>query len=263
MILFTGSGALANTFAKYYDCEIISARLLDDDTLSKKFAEADVVIHNAALINSDDISMFIEGNFLLTRRILEIVQKVKPDIKFINISSMSFLKDENNYLDPLEMSNYAFSKYISELFCLKYCIKNIINLRFSTLFYSDFRRDGLSKLVHECVLDKRITIYNKGEAVRDFIPIEIAAQYLYKVTQMAVFPKVINIVSGKATSFNYFAEKLMALIPGSQIINIEVETSDILSTFSKNGIQSLGEIHYDFDMFVEKYTLNLNEDINI
>jgi nucleoside-diphosphate-sugar epimerase len=263
MILFTGSGALATTFAKYYDCEIISARLLDDRSLSKRVKNAKVIIHNAALIDSSDISKLIESNFILTKRIVEIAKRVKPDIKIINISSMSFLKDEYRYLDPLEMSGYAFSKYISELFCLKHSIKNIINVRFSTIFYGDYRRDGLSKLAHDYVLGKKATIYNNGEAVRDFIPLEIAVQYLYKLTQLKTIVTNINIVSGKEISFNYFVNKLTVLKPETKIINIQAETSKVLSVFSKDGIESLGEIQYNIDELFERYILKLNENINI
>ncbi|WP_427875249.1 NAD-dependent epimerase/dehydratase family protein [Flavobacterium sp. MMS24-S5] len=263
MILFTGSGAIANTFAKYYDCEIISARSMDDDTLANKIKVADVIIHNAALINSNDLSEFVDANFILTKRILEIISTIKPKIKFINLSSMSFLKDENQYLNSKEMSNYAFSKYLNELFCLKYPIENISNVRFSTIFYGDFRRDGLSKIVYDCFFEKKITIYNNGEAIRDFIPIEIAVQYLYKLTNLKTLPKIINIVSGRETSFKYFVNKLVELNPEIEIFNIEIETPKILSEFSKSGIAELGEIDFNIDELFEKYALEINENINI
>lgn len=262
MILFTASGALAKEFNEQYDCKIISARFLDDQKLSENIKNASVIIHNAALIVSDDLGKFVDDNFILTKRIVDLTIKHNPNVKFLNISSMSFLKNEMEYLDIDAMSNYAFSKYLSELYCLKQFL-NICNVRFSTLFYGDQKRDGLSNLAYEAVTKKEITIYNSGEAKRDFIPINIAAQYLFKLIRMDVLPKIINIVSGNATEFGLFVQKVSEFDNTIKINNIISKTPEVLHDFSKDGIKSLGEIDFSIEDFFEKYILRLNESSNL
>ncbi|PTT13228.1 hypothetical protein DBR27_05295, partial [Flavobacterium sp. HMWF030] len=104
MILFTASGALAEAFCDQYDCKIISARLMEDKELSENIKKATVIVHNAALIVSDDLGKFVNDNFGLTKKIVDMALKCNPNVKFINISSMSFLKDDENYMDPQSMS---------------------------------------------------------------------------------------------------------------------------------------------------------------
>ena len=77
MILFTGSGAIAECFKNFFPCKIISARALNDDDLTSHILSVDVIIHNAALINAESFKDYIEANFILTKRILDLVYKIK------------------------------------------------------------------------------------------------------------------------------------------------------------------------------------------
>jgi len=115
MILFTGTGALSSAFANLYPCNIVSTRFLDDIKLEKLISSSNTIVHNAAIISSQNLSSYIEGNFILTKRILDLAYNVNPNIRFINISSMSILKTSNTYLETTEMSNYALSKYFSAM----------------------------------------------------------------------------------------------------------------------------------------------------
>lgn len=262
MILFTASGALAEAFCNQYDCKIISARLVEDKELSENIKKATVIVHNAALIVSDDLGKFVNDNFGLTKKIVDMALKCNPNVKFINISSMSFLKDDENYMDPQSMSNYAFSKYLAELYCLKQSL-SVCNVRFSTLFYGDHKKDGLSNLAYQAITKKEIVIYNNAEARRDFIPIDIAAQYLFKLVKTSVMPKILNIVSGKSIEFNFFVKKIIEFDNTVKINNMITLTPDVLHTFSHEGIRNLGEINFDIEDSFKKYILKLYESFNI
>ncbi|NQX99193.1 MAG: NAD-dependent epimerase/dehydratase family protein, partial [Flavobacteriales bacterium] len=194
MILFTGSGSIAEAYKEQYDCEIISARKITDEELISWILKSKIIIHNSALINSINLQELIESNFILTQRILNLVYEFNPSIRFINISSMSFLKSHDNYLETRDMSNYAFSKFITEQFCLRHPLKDITNIRFSTLFYKNEDKDGISKLIADSEKFKKITLLNEGKAKRDILPLNIAVEYLKKITQITCLEKTINVV---------------------------------------------------------------------
>ena len=264
MILFTASGALASAYAELFPCKIVSARRLSDDILSELLTQTDVVVHNAAVINTENLSDLIDGNFLLTKRILDLAFRVNLKIRFINISSMSILKDTDSYLNPQEMSNYAFSKYIAEQYCLRQPLsKSVVNVRFSTLFYESPDRDGLSKLAFEAATKKEINLFNNGEAKRDFIPIYVAAQYLFKLTQKSFTKKTINIASGEPLSFKHFVDLIVKTDPSVKINNQEVKTVDVLSNFSKQDILELDKIDFDMDAVFIKYLKSLYANLNL
>lgn len=264
MILFTGSGAISECFLEYFPCKIISARNLSDDDLSNWILKADVIIHNAAIIKSDNFKDYIDANFILTKRILDLVTKIKPSVKFINISSMSILSSSDEYLQVNEMSDYAFSKFISEKYCFKNSIVKVTNVRFSTIFYGNEKRDGISKLIYDCAKNNEITIYNNGSALRDIIPLRILCHYLYKLSILEIYCKTINIASGNSTSFMDIANILKTKNEKLKINNvIDSNIVEVLSNFPKNNLDFLGVIDFDLKNEILKIYDKLSEDINL
>jgi hypothetical protein len=264
MILFTGSGAISECFLEYFPCKIISARNLSNYDLSNWILKADVIIHNAAIIKSENFKDYIDGNFILTKRILDLVTEIKPSIKFINISSMSILSSSDEYLQVNEMSDYAFSKFISEKYCLKNPIVKCANVRFSTILYGNEKRDGISKLIYDCVKNNEITIYNNGSALRDIIPLKIICHYLYKLSISEINFKTINIASGYSTSFMDIANILKAKNEKLKINNLTAPNLvEVLSNFPEKKLDLLGVI--DFDLKSEILTIydKLSESVNL
>ena len=257
MILFTGSGALSEAFAKQFKCQIISARTLDDAQLTEWLKKATVVIHNAAAIQADSLGAFVEANFGLTKWILDLIFLLNPNIRFFNISSMSLLHDADTYLSPDKMTDYAFSKFLSELYCQKHPLsinhQNVVNIRFSTLFYADAARDGLSKLGFDAVKNKKITLINQGIALRDFIPIHVAAAYLKKLTERSFLPSILNIASGQPLNFKHFADLILKHDPSVKMDNIAMPTQNVLCDFSTTALEHLGKITFDMDAVFETY----------
>ena len=262
MILFTGGGSFAQKFKELFTCTIISARNLDDISLVEYLSKANIIIHNSAIIKGNSFKEFIEGNFLLTKRILDLANEINPNVRFINISSMSILDNDVDYLSTHLMSDYAFSKFISEQYCLKHFHQNLINVRFSTIFFENFKKDGFSKLILDSFSDK-ITIYNSGLAERDVIPLRIAVQYLNKLCYSDLQSKIVNIASGSALSFNYLSSLILKLNDKVVIQNIECELAEILKTFSKKDIIRLGEIEFSIEEEFTNYYKKLNESFNL
>ena len=261
MILFTASGALSAAFAKQYPCQIISTRKLNDDELTEKLKTATVVIHNAALLQANVLSEYMDANYGLTKRILDLTYKINPNVRFINVSSMSFLETADAYLPTEKMTNYAFSKYQAEQYCIEHPLskkhKNVTNVRFSTLFYKDETRDGLSKLGSDAVHKKQISLINNGNAKRDFIPLDIAAAYLKKLTITNVLPLIINVASGKSLSFKHFSDLILKRDPSVKCLNLEQKTVNVLSDFPIDTLKELGEIEFDIDLEFSEYLLQL------
>lgn len=262
MILFTGGGSIAQKFEQLFTCTIISARNLDDTNLVAYLSTANIIIHNAAIIKGNSFKDFIEGNFLLTKRILDLANVVNPNVRFINISSMSILANDEDYLLTHLMSDYAFSKFISEQYCLKHSHQNLINVRFSTIFFENFEKDGFSKLIWDSSSNK-ISIYNGGLAERDVIPLRIAVQYLNKLCYGDLKSKIINIASGNTLSFNYLCDLILKLNNNVVIQNKECQFAEVLKTFSKKGIVGLGEIEFSIEEEFTNYYKKLNESFNL
>ena len=61
------------------------------------------------------------------------------------------VKVNDEYLQVDEMTDYAFSKFISEKYCLNSNLNSITSVRFSTIFYANENKDGISKLIFDCV----------------------------------------------------------------------------------------------------------------
>lgn len=254
MILFTGGGKIAEAYKKKHTAKIISARKVSDKKLNAEIKNADVIFHNAALINSENKELLHEGNVLLTIKIINICKEVNLNVRFILFSSMSFLANDSSYLPVKKMSNYAYSKYIAEKLCLKSKLKNLTSVRFSTIFYKDQNRDGISSLIYDAIKKKEITIYNSGIATRDIIPINVLIDYLYKLTTQERIQKTYNIVSGVETSFYEIVNILLKENPKLNINNIlHRKARNILSNFSSKDILTLGKININLESEINAF----------
>lgn len=165
-VLVSGaSGSFGLELVKHLD-------VFDTDTGSLKYGEinkqqnskllnCDVFIHCGALLNGSFNDLF-NADVLLTKNILEYLTLGNPDVHFIYFSAMSLLQKKQNilpddYLNFRDMTDYTLSKYVLEILCSRYRIP-ITVVRFSTSFYKNPARDGLSKLVYNAVKNNKITI---------------------------------------------------------------------------------------------------------
>jgi len=267
------SGASGNFGSKLiehlygFDTDTVSLRHGKINKQQKsKLSNCDVFIHCGALLEGSFEDLF-NSNMLLTKKVLDYLALKNPTVHFIYLSSMSLLQKKqnilpNDYLDFRDMTDYALSKYVSEIICSRYRIP-ITVVRFSTLFYGDPIRDGLSRLVYNAVKNNKITIYNNGVAKRDFLPLSIAVQYIVKlIGKEKFFGKTLNIVSGQETSFRDIADFLKFRIKDLMIENKDLELIDNVPTkFNCDDIHSLGVIEFDLFEKIDGYIQKLLEEI--
>ena len=270
-VLISGaSGSFGLELVKHlgvFDTDTISLRYGEiNKQQNSKLLNCNIFIHCGALLHGNFDNMF-NSNVLLTKNILDYLSLRNPNVHFIYLSTMSLLQKKqhilpNDYLDFRDMTDYALSKYISEIICSHYSIP-ITVVRFSTLFYRDPSRDGLSKLVYEGVKNKKITIYNNGVAKRNFLPLDVAVQYVVKlIGKEKFFGKTLNIVSGQETNFRDISNFLKFKIKDLKIENKDLELIDNVPTkFNCDDILFLGAIEFDLFEKINEYIQELLEKI--
>lgn len=270
MIFFTAGGALYETFAGRYPCTKLSLRTAGPQAVAGTLNTGDVLIHNAANLNPASLDAGIQDNFILTRSLVQAITAAKTDIGFVYISSMSILGPGAVYKDPLEMNAYSFSKYLAETYCLKsllsaYCV------RFSTLFYKDPGRDGLSKLITVARATGSLSLLNGGRDTRDFIPLETAVDYLYKIAALSGQPgptpagaasaadRVFNIGSGITVTFADLAAMIKKALPATAISSVDQPGTApfVLSHFAPADMDRLGRITVDLQTEINAYIKTL------
>jgi nucleoside-diphosphate-sugar epimerase len=254
MIIFTGGGAIYETFAERYPCKKISIRQEGPEQLVRGLADRDIVVHNAANLSPADPGTAVEDNFILTKRLVDALLHSGGKTPLIFISSMSMLGKGGAYKSPAEMNPYAFSKYIAELYCFKSGLP-VTSVRFSTLFYKNVARDGLSKMIADAVATGQIQLINGGKDTRDFIPLTVAMEYLYKVTGVVHNGAVYNIASGNSVSFAEAAAMVKQAMPQITISSIEKNLSApfVLSEFGKDDIGKLGVLPLNLQDHIREY----------
>ena len=263
MILFTGSGALANACSQVFEVVTTSLRSISDEKLRDLLCNCDVVMHNSAAIQSDSLAKYVESNFMLTKRLVDVVCSVNPNVMLINIGSMSYLQRDNVYDAVNNMINYAYSKFLGETYLLKSPLKNVCSVRFSTVFYKNAARDGLSKLGYDAVKSNEIKLINQGCAKRDFIPIDVVAAYLSKLADCYNLPKTINIASGKSFSFKHFSNIIQQVFPSTTIVNSANPHSEVLHQFDVEPLRQIGIVDFDITSEFEKYLHQVDEDADL
>lgn len=245
-VVFTGQGRLAQAFRQIEpSVEVRSFRHLSAQEMLAVVERADVIVHNAACVDQAlGVTRMLEANFALTQRIVDLVRVVKRPPRFVNIASMSFLKTNDDYADPLEMSPYALSKFMAEVYVLR-VLENATSVRFSTLYYKDPLKDGLSKIVEQAVREHRVVVYNQGRQKRDFIPLEIAARYLRKVVASESGGARINICSGQEVRLIDLLMKI-ARETGARVETLHtVVGPTAVSDFSSRDIDTLGRVPFE------------------
>lgn len=263
MIVLTSKGSFAAEFMKHYPAEVVSIRDLGEKDFWDKIKKAKKIIHNASSIGCVGLNDCVSRNFDFSRKLIDFMADNNPKVNFTYISSMSILNSSSDkaFGDPREMTPYAFSKYLAECYCAKSKITNLKNVRFSTLFYKDPEKDGLSKLIYDAVTKKEIIIYDGGEAKRDFIPLNIAVDYVKRVAAVDVANcEDFNIVSGNETSFKDIAEYLKEVVPGLRVLDLKSKVSfpSVLSHFHNDSIKRLGKIDFNLKEEIKVYIKEIN-----
>jgi nucleoside-diphosphate-sugar epimerase len=233
-----------------------------DDRQREKIARCDVFIHCGALLDGSFQDLF-QSNTLLVNRLLEHFSSANPAAHLIVLSTMSLLEpsshvSHDDYMGFRNMTDYAASKYMAEVVCSRYSIP-ITVLRFSTLFCRDPQKDGLSKLICDAVLHGRVTLLNDGAAKRDFLPLDVAAQYVERILgRQEFFGRQMNIVSGESVSFRQIVDFVRTRLNDLIVENRTVsDLRAVPAEFSTEDVQRIGRIEFNLFEEVDSYIKEL------
>jgi nucleoside-diphosphate-sugar epimerase len=255
-VLFTGTnGALGKLFVSMYqDTVQASVRYSDEKSfmaLVEQIKTADVLIHASANLNPGDIESGIRDNALLTYSIVNAAGKVNSNCHLILISSMSILGEDGEPKQIRDMTHYAASKYIMEELAWEDAKNPITVVRFSTLFYEDPSRDGLSKMVYSAVKNKNIVA---SDCKRDFIPLWAACKWLNKLCGNPVwYNKTINLASGKPINMLDVANHLVSQFGVSFHHTALPDYANVCYKFSADAANTLEQINFDIYDLIDKY----------
>ncbi|MFZ1301792.1 MAG: NAD(P)-dependent oxidoreductase [Candidatus Microsaccharimonas sp.] len=263
MITLTARGALANNYIEQFPAQVVSSRELSHQDFNDAVLKSKTIINNAASIQLNSLKDYTVANFDSTRNLVDTLVADTSPTHLIQISSMSILSptDSSQYVAVKDMTHYAYSKYLAETYVMQSNLSNFSIVRFSTLFYADPTRDGLSKLIHDAVKEGQVTIYDNGAARRNFIPLEIANQYLNKLAEKSPHSTAIyNFAAPSSTSFMDVVEIIKKHIPNLKINNIPTNSNTpVLYDFDIQTTTDLGLIDFSLETYIANYIKVLNK----
>ncbi len=222
-IALTGAGgALGREFMSLYpDTVPVRVRYGEYAQLRAVLPTVDILIHAGALVPSEHTTneLFIH-NFLIPHDIHQDV----GDLPVVFISSMSILSADGSKKSEENMTKYTKSKLHMEREAKHY--KNHTIVRFSTLFYRNPTKDGLSKLIYTAKTEGRVSV---RDCVRDFLPLAAACRILREICSS---PRhgVLNIGTGQQTNMLDVARYLQERY-GVEVEVREGTGDDICSSF--------------------------------
>jgi nucleoside-diphosphate-sugar epimerase len=163
---------------------IIHGDVRDEKLMQKLIRDNSIVIHLAAIVGDPacdlDKELAVEINYLATRKIAEIVNKVNRKLIFSSTCSVygaSFGGPLTEKSDVNPLSIYAITKLAAEE-AIKNIVTNYVILRFGTLFgLSPRMRFDLviNRFVGQALQDGLITVFG-GQQKRPFLHVQDAAE---------------------------------------------------------------------------------------
>ncbi len=262
VILTGANGALGSVFKKMYNKEIVSLSIRHEDVkayskLRRLAKKSDVLIHMGAYLHTNFLMEAISANTLLPRDIVQLVRQVNKRLHIILISSMSVLGKNGKLKKIGDVSAYTSSKGLMEEWCREIENVNVTIVRFSTLFYQDYLRDGLSSIIHDAQRFEEVTVYNH---TRDFMLLPTACSYLSKICgNKEFFGKTINIASGKPIKLFKIGEYLKEKY-GTKLNKVKGYVDNTCHKFSTKDVKKLGEIDFDIYEYIDLYYEKLKKE---
>ena len=240
-----------------------------NQTICDKSAAAEIlkdvqyIFHLAAESHVDrsikDASPFWNTNVLGTVALLDSI-KHRDDVKFLHVSTDevygSTALARFVEADPLNPSSpYSASKAASDLACLAY--GNTYNINYlitrctNNFGPNQYPEKLLPVLVKQAMRGEPLTLYGNGGNIREWIPVEVHAQYLMRLMFSESNRDIYNIGSGFEKSNLEIAELVLSATQSDSKINFiedrlghdfryAVSTEKLNSTFPR--------IEYDFEL---------------
>jgi len=262
VVLTGANGSFGREYRSFFPHTVsISVRYKDMASywsLANELSDGDVLIHASSNLKPHSLPEAIADNALLPLDIIDIVNLLKKKIHLIFISSMSILSETTKPKRMRDMNDYALSKYLMEEMLHRFNGLPITIVRFSTLFFRDDSKDGLSAMINNAA--------NKGSIVaadcrRDFLPIDLAVKCVNKMClNKEYYNKTINLASGVHHNLVDIANHLKDKYKVSFHNTILPLLIDVCYEFSKHPAHDLIDMKFDIYELIDKYYRKVKND---
>ena len=240
---------------------IIGSEQIDDidhTKLPKKFNLIINLFYSSRKINNiDDYDQYFKFSIYYLNRFFS-------KIKIKNINKIIYSSSSAVYGDLINNSNkrniYASTKILIENYLqnFRYLKKKLIITRLYNLYGSNENFSIISKIIQSKKARKKITLYNDGDGVRDFIKISDVVK-IYKKLLSSKFSGFIDIGTGEGTQIRNLIECI-----DLNYINIKNSEEQKISIANISQLKKIiPNFRFDkLDKFFNKFNILLKKKIN-
>ena len=215
-----GTGFLSNHLKKkILNSKIYSAQgfIKNINLINKKKQKFNLIINSffstKKLSDFNSYEMFVKKTIFETSKILDILNSNRLN-KIIYTSSSSVYGSINNNINLKDDNNrkiYAGFKIASEFLIKNYCNKRDISLNICRVFNLYGKNNEFSiieKFVDAKKNNHKITIYNQGLSLRDFIHIDDVVKIYINILKKVSGSNLYDVGTGKGISISEIVNKL-------------------------------------------------------
>ncbi len=252
--------------------EIINLKL----DLNKNVGRINLIINSfypsIKLQNPIDYNEFIEKSLLILTKILNYFE-LKRINKIIYTSSSSIYNLNNNFnLYGSKLSNreiYSITKLLCEKILIDFTNKNKINLSIARLFNvygGDDNFSIINKIIRSFQKKEPLTIFNKGNSIRDFIHVDEVCE-IYKKLLKTKSKLICDVGKG----YGYKIKDIVSLIGEKKlkikkknIVEQDISIANLNLSISKNydlGNYIFKKIRQKRKKKLKKFFTNINDDL--
>jgi len=190
--------------------------------LNQRFTKNTVLIFSAAIIRQKGDNLeTLQDNIKMAINVAKSLEN-HPIDKCIYLSTAdvyghpdSLLISENTPINPL--TNYASAKWLSESLMESVCLKThtpSLTLRYSGIFGPGQRqpRYGPNSFIDSVIKKENVNLWGDGEELRDMVYVKDLAKIIVQLSQNNI-QGILNIATGKSTTFQQTAEMICQLMP--------------------------------------------------
>ena len=191
----------------------------------------DIVIHSLSTtipVSSRNARYDIETNLFPTLSILDIMvgSGIKNIVYMSSGGAIYGMCGENNHNEEenvYPVSSYGIVKLTIEKYLFQYAqlyeIEPLI-IRLSNPYgpyHYSMRQGVVNVAMTKALKGERMTVWGKGEGMKDYIFVEDFVRILFALMQKSVKNEVINIASGQLLSVNKIISSIQALVPTFEV----------------------------------------------
>lgn len=205
------------------DCAELLQSMMSASDLQYVLDHADVVVHNAALVNSTfSLQMLVPSNVTSTRELITLSTYEKRPKRFVYVSSAGVLypfvhmgidsADTEKRLQAespffVTMGGYSASKLLSEMLCYKAADAglDVRILRPSSVspdpqtgFFN--ATDTFCRIIKACIIQKSIPKLDDSCTI-NLVNVDWCAKAIAVASTAESFPEIVNVVSSKSTTW--------------------------------------------------------------